>query len=127
LNAPDAAARDARRLHFILDRIERIEGYTVGGWAAYQGNTLIRDAVERNLEILSDMAGRTMEAFQKQHPQIAWREMREFRNVLAHGYESTDNTLVWEAVAHDLPALKAAIVAALADDAPSTPPAPAPA
>jgi len=124
LNAPDAAARAARRLHFMLDRIE---GYTVGGWAAYQGNTLIRDAVERNLEILSDMAGRTTEAFQQQHPHIAWREMRGFRNVLVHGYESTDNALVWEVVTHDLPTLKAAIVAALADNGPPTPPAPAPA
>ncbi len=118
MNAPDAAARDAQRLHFILERIERIEGYTVGGRAAYQGSALIQDAVERNLEILSDMTGRITEAFQVQHPQIAWREMRGFRNVLAHGYESTDNALVWEVVTHDLPALKAAIVAALADDVP---------
>ncbi len=123
MTAPDPTERDARRLRFILDRIARIEGYTVGGWAAYQSDTQVRDAVERNLEVLSDMTGRISNEFQAQHPQIAWREMRGFRNILAHGYEATDDALVWEVVTRDLPALKAAIVAALTDDTPPAPPA----
>lgn len=40
-------------------------------------------------------------------PHIAWRAVRDFRNILAHQYHGIDYEIVWSVIANDLPLLKA--------------------
>jgi uncharacterized protein with HEPN domain len=42
-----------------------------------------------------------------QEPQIAWRKMVDFGNLLRHAYQSTKIEFIWDIVRNDLPALKA--------------------
>lgn len=42
----------------------------------------------------------------KAHPSVAWREMRGFRNFIAHGYGSINREIAWKAIRDDLPELK---------------------
>lgn len=42
-------------------------------------------------------------------PQIPWRELAGFRNVIVHGYLGVDLGAVWLVVEQDLPALAAAV------------------
>ncbi len=42
----------------------------------------------------------------KQHPEISWRDMIDFRNLLVHEYFRVDLKLIWQIVEQELPTLK---------------------
>ncbi len=46
-------------------------------------------------------------------PQIPWPKIIGMRNVLVHGYFDIDTDIVWQAVASDVPVLKAAVLSLL--------------
>lgn len=55
------------------------------------------------------------------HGSIPWRQVRDLGNVLRHGYHAVDDLQVWAIVARDLPPLRAAIEAMVADTATEEP------
>ncbi|HEY8311341.1 MAG TPA: HepT-like ribonuclease domain-containing protein [Gemmatimonadaceae bacterium] len=93
--------------------IERIEEYTAIGETALESQLLL-DAIERNLEKLADTAGRLSEERRNATSHIAWRDVTDFRNVLAHQYHGIDDEIVWSVIVNDLPPLKAFARAMLA-------------
>jgi uncharacterized protein with HEPN domain len=70
---------------------------------------MTQDAVIRNFEIMGEAAKRVPEAYRRRHPEIPWRLMAGFRDVLIHAYEGIDLKRVWRVVRHDLPVVKEAI------------------
>ena len=52
------------------------------------------DAVLRNFEILGEAAGRVPPEMQALAPDIDWRRIKDFRNVIAHFYAGVDLELV---------------------------------
>ena len=44
-----------------------------------------------------------------QRPEIPWRQIKDMRNHIAHGYFDINTDLVWDVVKNDLPALRDAI------------------
>jgi uncharacterized protein with HEPN domain len=67
---------------------------------------LVEDAVLRRLETLSDAVGHLSPKLRAEHPEIAWRRITAFRNVLAHGYMSIDPKRIDEVIDNDLPPLR---------------------
>ena len=47
------------------------------------------------------------------HPEVEWRSIAEFRNVVVHDYLGIDVEEIWDIVHDDLPDLKAKIAAIL--------------
>ena len=104
-------------LKHIRDAIAKIEFYTIGGRKAFFQDTMIQDAVIRNLEIIGEAAGNLSSDFiRQQHPQIPWRSIVALRNVLIHEYFRVDLELVWRVVRRRLPTLKRHIEALLRAD-----------
>ena len=71
--------------------------------AEFQQNRLLRQAVERNFEIV----GEAMRRLEKDDPETAariadYRRIIAFRNVLIHGYDIIDPAIVWSAITDDL-------------------------
>ena len=69
----------------------------------FKRNQLLRQAVERNFEIIGEAVRRV----EKDNPATAsrnsdYRRIIAFRNVLIHGYDIIDPAIVWSAVADDL-------------------------
>lgn len=60
-------------------------------------------AVIRLLEVLGEAANGISNEFQKDHPQIPWKEMIGARNHLIHGYFDVDLDIVWQIIKTDLP------------------------
>ena len=87
----------------ILERSERIERYVAKGEEAFQRDTMIQDAVIRNFEVIGEAIRRLPEAYRSRHPEIPWRLMARFREVLIHGYEGIDLRRVWLSATVDLP------------------------
>ncbi|MDZ7937379.1 MAG: HepT-like ribonuclease domain-containing protein [Rhodoferax sp.] len=69
----------------------------------FKRNQLLRQAVERNFEII----GEAVRRLEKDDPATAvriadYRRIIAFRNVLIHGYDIIDPAIVWSAIADDL-------------------------
>lgn len=79
----------------MLDCIERIARYTQEGKLAFYTSTLIQDAVVRNLQTMAESSQRIAEASKRQHPEIPWREIAGFRDILVHDYLGLDMDVVW--------------------------------
>lgn len=43
------------------------------------------------------------------NPQIPWREIIDFRNILVHQYEEVDAQIVWDIIQIDIPILQQGI------------------
>lgn len=69
----------------------------------------MQDAVIRNLQTLAESSQRLSSEIKSTEPQIPWRELAGFRNVIVHGYLGVDLGAVWLVVEQDLPALSVAV------------------
>ena len=105
---PDAHS-DRVLLEHIRECIKRIEGYTDGGQSAFHESLLVQDAVVRNLQTLAESTQRLSDSIKLTEPDVPWRAIRDFRNVLTHGYLQIDTEVVWSVVEKDLPTLAASI------------------
>jgi len=105
-------------LEHVNESLSLIEGYLIGPEGNLQRNLFYddqrtQDAVLRRLETLSDAASHLSDALKARHPEIPWRQIGDFRNVLAHGYTDILLDEVWRVINDDLGALKVVIQAEL--------------
>ena len=100
---------DRLYLEHILQVIERIEGATREGKAAFLESQLHQDAVLRNLHTMTETAQRLSGDLKSRHPEVEWAKLAAFRNVLVHDYLGIDTELIWIAIAQDVPQFKAVV------------------
>lgn len=97
--------------------IERIQSYTACmDEAAFRRDTLVQDAVIRNFEVIGEACRNILRdepEFAVRHPELPLSGAYEMRNALAHGYFKIDLGVVWATIGNDLPALRAALRAAV--------------
>lgn len=96
-------------LSYIRESIELVEQCTRAGEEIFSSDLRTQDAVLRRLETLADAAAHLSDHLKMRHPEIEWRQVSSFRNVLAHGYTEIRLDQVWQVVILDLPALKARV------------------
>jgi uncharacterized protein with HEPN domain len=71
----------------------------------FAGNELIRDAVLRNLEIIGEAAKHIPKGVRAEVPDIDWRRIVGFRDVVAHAYFGIDEAILWDIVSAKVPQL----------------------
>ena len=91
------------------DCLDRILEYTNAERTRFDASRLVQDAVIRNLQTLAESSQRLSSNIKGTEPQVPWRELAGFRNVLVHGYLGVDLGAVWLVVEQDLPALNEAL------------------
>lgn len=64
----------------------------------------------RNLQTLAESAQRLSEALKAKYPDVEWRSIAAFRNILVHDYLGVDLERIWIIVQQDVPKLKETIV-----------------
>jgi uncharacterized protein with HEPN domain len=69
--------------------------------------------VIRNFEVIGEASKRFPPEFRDQHPEIPWRRITAFRDVLIHAYDRVDLQEVWRIIKEELPPLEKAISAIL--------------
>lgn len=103
---------DKLYLIHLSECIAKIESYVEGlGADEFLRNTLVQDAVLRNLQILSESTQRLSQDFKAHHSEIEWYKIAGLRNILVHDYLGIDLTTVWSVVTDKLPELKKLIEA----------------
>jgi uncharacterized protein with HEPN domain len=80
---------------------------------AFFAEPLIQDAVIRNFQVVGEAAKRVPEEYRMANPQIPWRGLAAFRDVLVHQYEGVDLAQVWQVIETELPKVKAGIAGIL--------------
>ena len=94
------------RLEDILEAAQAIESYLCG----FHYDTVIADrrtvdAVTRNLEIIGEAVKYLPIELTEAFPQIPWRAIAGFRDILAHSYFRTEDSIIWDAAAIHNPGL----------------------
>ena len=84
----------------------------------YVSDDLLKSAVERQFEIVGEAVNRLSKIAPEIGQRITqFRRIIAFRNILIHGYDAIDDTVVWDVVAQHLPILRAELQSLLSDDA----------
>jgi len=87
--------------------IKKIEKYTKNlSLKKLKENTLIVDAVVRNLEIVGEAVKNIPPRLKEKHPDIEWKKISGLRDVLAHEYFGIDLEILWDIIKNKLPDLK---------------------
>ena len=107
-----ADPRTTDRLGHILAAITAIGDYTAGKtFTDFQSDQLLIDAVERNIERLSEASRLLAEEMKAGYPDIPWREIAGIGSVLRHAYDRVAPKRIWQIVTDDLAPLKEAVEA----------------
>lgn len=91
----------------ILESIEKIENY-IGGleYEEFSKNTMVIDAVIRNLEIIGEASKYVPDDVRDNYPEIPWKRMIGLRNIVIHEYFGVDIEIVWRIITINLQEVK---------------------
>ena len=104
------------RLRHILAEIELVRSFVAGrSLDDHRRDRMLRRAVERSLEIISEASRHIPTDLQASHPEIPWRSVADIGNVLRHGYNQIADHRIWAVVEHELEPLEKAVRAMLED------------
>ncbi len=74
---------------------------------------LILSAVVRKFEIIGEACSKLSPELRADHPEIDWKAIIGFRNILAHQYFSSKLDIIWEAASQRVEPLKEHVTAIL--------------
>lgn len=99
-------------LDHILDAIDGIDKATEGkSFDTCMDDWVVRHAIQRGIEIVSEAARRIPDNLADSHPEINWKQVRGIGNILRHDYHNIQDEVIWDVVKLHLPRLKAAVLA----------------
>ncbi len=107
--------RDDERLQDILDAIVAIERYAVQGKAAFDEQELIQVWMVHQLQIIGEAANAVSKERLDSYPDIPWKQVVGFRNLIVHEYFRISLNLVWSIVQNNIPPLKLTVAKMLQD------------
>lgn len=97
------------RLEDIIEACDRLQGHIQNlDFTAFDQDLKTQDAVIRVFEIIGEAVKSLPEDWTEKEPEIPWRQIAGFRDVLAHAYFAVNSSVVWAAAVEKAPVLKAA-------------------
>jgi len=100
---------DAVYLEHIHAAIVKIDTIATSGREAFLADFILHDAAIRNFEIIGEAAKQLTEEVKAKQPQVPWREVAGFRDILVHHYFGVDLDEVWLIINNELPNLREAV------------------
>jgi uncharacterized protein with HEPN domain len=97
---------DAARLYDMLQAAETIVRYVSSKTREdFEREELLRDAVERRVEIIGEAARGISRVFRDAHPEVPWPRIMATRHILAHDYGDVNHDIVWSIATVHVPEL----------------------
>ncbi|NOY16941.1 MAG: DUF86 domain-containing protein [Gammaproteobacteria bacterium] len=103
-----SAKDDSVYIDHMLNSILRINEY-IESKEQFYASRLVQDAVIRNLQIMAESSQRIADDMKKAYPDIPWKQISGFRNILVHDYLGVDLDMIWSVVEQELPMLERAL------------------
>ncbi len=99
--------RIQKYLFDIRDSIKSINEYLGDkrDFNVYRQNKLLRRAIERELEIIGEAAGKILQ-LDANFPIENARKIVDLRNWVIHGYDKVDDVIIWGVISNHLPQLQ---------------------
>lgn len=80
----------------------------------FMTDELRQSAVTRQFEIIGEAAAMISPTTSQAFPNVPWRQMKAFRNLLIHEYFRVDAAEIWAVYSQDLDSLSASLTTVLA-------------
>lgn len=97
-------------IEHMLSCLSAIDEFTEGDPQRYLTSRLVRDAVLRNLQTLTESSQRLSEEIKARYPGVPWKKLAGFRNLLVHDYlGGIDDQAVLLVLENNLTALQLAL------------------
>ena len=91
-------------LQDIQKSVTKIFKYTTNiDYQEFVSNDMIKDAVERNFEIICEAVKNLSEDFRNKYPNIPFKQIAGMRDKLIHDYFGVDYEIVWKTIKDKLP------------------------
>jgi uncharacterized protein with HEPN domain len=99
--------RNSLYLADLVDSTRAIRDYLDGiGRERWDEDRVLRDAVLYRLLLLGEIASALPDSLRERYPDVAWRQIRAFRNLAVHKYFSVDWAVVWQISQQEVPVLE---------------------
>jgi uncharacterized protein with HEPN domain len=93
----------------IIESCERIRRYADNlSIIDFLGDELRIDGVVRNIEIIGEAVKNLPDDLRETRPEIAWKKIARFRDIIAHHYFKVDYERVWDIVENKIGELETA-------------------
>ena len=93
-------------LGVVDETIEIVDGMTFDD---YKRKVVVRRAVERCVEIVSEASRHIPEDLKTQYPGMNWYEIKSIGNLLRHEYQRVDDLIMWRIATKYFPELRRVI------------------
>lgn len=94
-------------LYFLQDiecSLQKIFRYTKNiSYEQFLSDDMIKDAVERNFEIIGEAVKNLPDGFRNSYPHIPFRQIAGMRDKLIHDYFGIDYEIIWKTIKDKLP------------------------
>lgn len=98
-------------LQDIQNSVAKIFKYTTNiDYQEFISNDMLKDAVERNFEIIGEAVKNLSEDFKNQYPNIPFKQVAGMRDKLIHDYFGVDYEIVWKTIKDKLPQFNTDII-----------------
>lgn len=74
--------------------------------ASFRETAIVRDAVLRNLEVISEASRRLSDELKSRYPSIPWTGIAAAGNVYRHDYDFVNDDIVWQTATAGLEAIR---------------------
>lgn len=91
-------------IYDIKNSLEKIFRYTENvDFEEFISNDLLKDAVERNFEIIGEAVKHLSEEYRNKYPHIPFKQIAGMRDKLIHDYFGVDYEIIWKTINDKLP------------------------
>ena len=106
---------DRLYLEFVLECVRRIRLSVAAGEGEFLRSEIHQDAALRNLQVMAESTMKISSEARNRHPEVDWRSIAGFRNLLVHDYFGVDLHVILKVIREDMPCPESTVVDMLAE------------
>jgi uncharacterized protein with HEPN domain len=112
--------REELYLADLIDNARAVRGYLDGVTRErWDAEDILRDAVLYRMLLLGEIASALTDELRDRYPDVAWRQVRAFRNLAVHKYFGVDWAVVWKIAQEEPGVLEAQVLAIIRAEYPA--------